>query len=209
MRGQRNRLASQRVCGRIIPARAGPTIAVVARGYPTADHPRSCGANFVHVHMDSLQHGSSPLVRGQLGFAIISPIRIRIIPARAGPTLYLEIQGCFLTDHPRSCGANVSVSVCHCYSPGSSPLVRGQPMGFGQWQYGLRIIPARAGPTICRRSASTCNADHPRSCGANMTWTQIDDGLNGSSPLVRGQPPEYAKITRLYRIIPARAGPTV
>ena len=91
---------------RIIPARAGPTHQCRPVPPPVEDHPRSCGANFVHVHMDSLQHGSSPLVRGQPTRSRACPRTARIIPARAGPTAVFLLYHICNADHPRSCGAN-------------------------------------------------------------------------------------------------------
>ena len=55
-----------RLCGRIIPARAGPTINIIITS---------------HFHS-----GSSPLVRGQHGRTRSRCSPARIIPARAGPT---------------------------------------------------------------------------------------------------------------------------
>ena len=86
VRGQRNRLASQRVCGRIIPARAGPTQAVALLDCIRLDHPRSCGANLRSLVAVGLAVGSSPLVRGQPCRAYHGRAAQRIIPARAGPT---------------------------------------------------------------------------------------------------------------------------
>ena len=111
---------------RIIPARAGPTPFLRPRPGFMPDHPRSCGANFLQFGNDGFDFGSSPLVRGQHDFLNGRTIVQRIIPARAGPTFARLWKIAALPDHPRSCGANVSVSICHCYSPGSSPLVRGQ-----------------------------------------------------------------------------------
>ena len=113
---------------------------------------------------------------------------MRIIPARAGPTIGIPATNLTAADHPRSCGAN-GPRLGHVWArPGSSPLVRGQPSLGIPGAVALRIIPARAGPTRLRQSHRRLKTDHPRSCGANA---QIRD------------------TTRLRdRIIPARAGPT-
>ena len=50
----------------------------------------------------------------------------------------------------------------------------------------IRIIPARAGPTQFPLNDALKNADHPRSCGANVVWDGTSAPPNGSSPLVRG-----------------------
>ena len=91
---------------------------------------------------------------------------------------------------------------------GSSPLVRGQPFdGLGAGG-GLRIIPARAGPTHGRWKAPSATTDHPRSCGANREGVYDGFSVGGSSPLVRGQHTELTTGDIDRRIIPARAGPT-
>ena len=51
-------------------------------------------------------------------------------------------------------------------------------------------------------------ADHPRSCGANVDIAEIRHTGLGSSPLVRGQPSVLTCSWPVNRIIPARAGPT-
>ena len=93
---------------RIIPARAGPTIRVCRSACRPADHPRSCGANFGKLVQADECIGSSPLVRGQLDDLCDMLTRVRIIPARAGPTTSIEVAPNSATDHPRSCGANIS-----------------------------------------------------------------------------------------------------
>ena len=70
------------------------------------DHPRSCGANVSDQRENTVQDGSSPLVRGQLEPADDERVRKRIIPARAGPTRLRLLTLMIPPDHPRSCGAN-------------------------------------------------------------------------------------------------------
>ena len=78
----------QQFDGRIIPARAGPTSGSMKTPRRRTDHPRSCGANSRWGKQASLETGSSPLVRGQLPSLPPPPVRLRIIPARAGPTTW-------------------------------------------------------------------------------------------------------------------------
>ena len=133
--------------------------------------------------------GSSPLVRGQLGRSRRGFLFLRIIPARAGPTDSFGRVFLSFADHPRSCGANSSSSRTTPPNCGSSPLVRGQRDDTVRPVLGVRIIPARAGPT----SPKIVSYDPP----------------DGSSPLVRGQPVRIARRFNATRIIPARAGPTL
>ena len=153
--------------------------------------------------------GSSPLVRGQLPVVQLQSVGRRIIPARAGPTHCLSCDGSDSTDHPRSCGANVTPITRYKQPRGSSPLVRGQPADVAPSAGQIRIIPARAGPTSKRRPAPATNSDHPRSCGANLVFCFRLVFCLGSSPLVRGQPRDSSGFADGGRIIPARAGPTL
>ncbi len=173
---------------RIIPARAGPTISKNSESRAGADHPRACGANHVggvlaepldldHPRacganepkrtLDRPTGGSSPRVRGQR-----TPIRegsqkVRIIPARAGPTCRSTPCTYPPADHPRACGANALSSSSMCRSSGSSPRVRGQHRAWPSPEDARRIIPARAGPTLSGKLGAPDSPDHPRACGAN------------------------------------------
>ena len=151
------------------------------------DHPRSCGANSYKPRTMSSASGSSPLVRGQLGFERGLPAFGRIIPARAGPTTVDLLDARGKADHPRSCGANRHDQIVGILHGGSSPLVRGQLPNPRTQIINPRIIPARAGPTRQNISRATEVTDHPRSCGANKTAKHIKELEAGSSPLVRGQ----------------------
>ena len=228
MRGQRGIQPVDVVPRRIIPARAGPTARRCCPCVGRADHPRSCGANFHDNSRNAQPFGSSPLVRGQQVLGFVPPGRVRIIPARAGPTQVLRITTHPMADHPRSCGAN-RVSQHSCSAKlGSSPLVRGQLVRLVMILTVVRIIPARAGPTPGAVVEEWCDSDHPRSCGANLHMQRIISvsgdhprscGANsvkqllnrkatGSSPLVRGQRLRHGVQRPDRRIIPARAGPT-
>ena len=177
-----------RVQGRIIPARAGPTLNGEVGFDAHADHPRSCGANSFTISGAPSGPGSSPLVRGQLGEVFGHIVGDRIIPARAGPTRAKSARIPIPSDHPRSCGANRFVRASFFYHS--------------------RIIPARAGPTYRSRPSSPRPSDHPRSCGANHLQRFRLLCALGSSPLVRGQRSRRSTWTASGRIIPARAGPT-
>ena len=178
VRGQRWRARSCCRFVRIIPARAGPTGTGPRKPETTSDHPRSCGANIPFSRGGSPISGSSPLVRGQRALCG-KPIDLtRIIPARAGPTPVAEPVPRRLSDHPRSCGANVDARRLLTGWNGSSPLVRGQHPRFQVPPAEVRIIPARAGPTRRWLSLRGSESDHPRSCGANSLILRGKSGLS-------------------------------
>ena len=151
MRGQPARASRLARNTRIIPARAGPTWARIHWPPREPDHPRSCGANTDCGSHIACYDGSSPLVRGQLVSMTLMRRRLRIIPARAGPTRKSSVRNNITPDHPRSCGANSPYSSPRLEHAGSSPLVRGQPLVVDNGIFSKRIIPARAGPTHARQ----------------------------------------------------------
>ena len=204
-------LSSQNLRGRlrIIPARAGPTFRLSWCLVSVPDHPRSCGANeVIHERLSQLI-GSSPLVRGQRDRHRILVVPVRIIPARAGPTLTRRNSPTSSPDHPRSCGAKQHPLMHASLDGGSSPLVRGQLEQLRDMLSRVRIIPARAGPTTASVVVDNVASDHPRSCGANRCIFKSVSASSGSSPLVRGQHDDNTQSEENLRIIPARAGPTV
>ena len=195
-------------CLRIIPARAGPTHLSLSVMVSAADHPRSCGANTLTLLRAIYPSGSSPLVRGQHQHDLLPTPFLRIIPARAGPTTGQPLPDIALADHPRSCGANFGDAFGVVAESGSSPLVRGQLDAHTYLSVCIRIIPARAGPTFVIIKVTQGTQDHPRSCGANLSFQHYSLYISGSSPLVRGQHAGIRHGHGRLRIIPARAGPT-
>ena len=70
------------------------------------------------------------------------------------------------------------------------------------------LIPARAGKTINRSYARSIAQAHPRACGENQSYMDIQPWRTGSSPRVRGKLPYRARGRGDLRLIPARAGKT-
>ena len=92
--------------------------------------------------------------------------------------------------------------------PGSSPRVRGKPLGLTDSNANNRIIPARAGQTRILPRLNITPSDHPRACGANETYCPLWMITQGSSPRVRGKHCRSVPARCRIRIIPARAGQT-
>ena len=132
----------------------------------------------------------------------------RIIPARAGQTRTTAAPPHPGADHPRACGANVSVFLDRRGVGGSSPRVRGKHLSRILRIIITRIIPARAGQTKRPVPAYCLTADHPRACGANSARAIYMLVVSGSSPRVRGKLPDGHTPLEHARIIPARAGQT-
>ena len=110
---------------RIIPARAGFTVASLSPIALARDHPRSRGVYPTMNLPSSTKLGSSPLARGllDLGDGVIG--RKRIIPARAGFTHCPRSWGYCCWDHPRSRGVYNENGDIPSVGQGSSPLARG------------------------------------------------------------------------------------
>ena len=91
---------------------------------------------------------------------------------------------------------------------GSSPRVRGRP----QVREGIRerpgLIPAGAGQTFLRYSAVKASKAHPRGCGADALSKAVRDGIEGSSPRVRGRHLRVGGTEWEKGLIPAGAGQT-
>ena len=152
--------------------------------------------------------GSSPRVRGKLFSDPIGSVLRRLIPARAGKTLFGRSSPCCTSAHPRACGENTDDQTSNTWDPGSSPRVRGKLDQHVDGHPVRGLIPARAGKTP--RSTTTCYpmAAHPRACGENAFSTGAGLGGLGSSPRVRGKRVFDRGGARRVGLIPARAGKT-
>ena len=135
----------QRRNRRIIPARAGFTIAPVDRLTVARDHPRSRGVYRAAASALAAGLGSSPLARGLHRKRPHPAADHRIIPARAGFTAGYPAAYAASRDHPRSRGVYGHGECSRRVPGGSSPLARGLPR--------------------CSPLSGPVSWDHPRSRG--------------------------------------------
>ena len=192
--------------GRIIPARAGFTLAPFLGSVRWPDHPRSRGVYDPHRRGRRSVRGSSPLARGLLIQLEGGSADGRIIPARAGFTQRRKRRWPARPDHPRSRGVYSVTRSATGVSGGSSPLARGlRPRLVGR-QVRNRIIPARAGFTEVAARQAGPRPDHPRSRGVYPSKYLGMFQCGGSSPLARGLQRSDDEGADQLRIIPARAG---
>ncbi|KFI72990.1 hypothetical protein BMIN_0703 [Bifidobacterium minimum] len=138
----------------------------------------------------------------------MSPYGIRIIPASAGQTIWIQLCSSLLRDHPRECGANQAPSAGRNAPRGSSPRVRGKHRASRSATHHGRIIPASAGQTDWTGMTWILDEDHPRECGANPCAGGRYRRTGGSSPRVRGKHGRARTVSPDRRIIPASAGQT-
>ena len=214
---------------RIIPARAGNTLAAAAEPEPAADHPRTGGEHDGQGYVLKHLIGSSPHGRGTPGRGRRFPLHRRIIPARAGNTHETPIVCPADADHPRTGGEHAARLKCAAQVGGSSPHGRGTRGCRVCPRFRPRIIPARAGNTTCRDAKGRSLPDHPRTggehacrstrnsapadhprTGGEHTRAKFDEwSVTGSSPHGRGTHRPRQRRSGPRRIIPARAGNTV
>ena len=170
----------------IIPAYAGNTLFCVALDTLFWDHPRVCGEHIVWVCHASSCLGSSPRMRGTLSWAHTCRPTPGIIPAYAGNTVRALTRPTAAWDHPRVCGEHTCGIVEQGTRQGSSPRMRGTPVSIGLRAIRLGIIPAYAGNTSSRTADGGHQRDHPRVCGEHHGSESDSEGLEGSSPRMRG-----------------------
>ena len=139
---------------RIIPARAGFTVAPALSLSPRRDHPRSRGVYLPTTASPVMVAGSSPLARGLPGSQQVGDMCHRIIPARAGFTSWRRWRPCWRRDHPRSRGVYDHDQGLTGHGRGSSPLARGLREESLVADRTVGIIPARAGFTLGDRRDS-------------------------------------------------------
>ena len=108
-RGKHQSTVEQPVQGRIIPARAGKTSSPRPRISAEPAHPRAGGENLTGLAATPLTLGSSPRGRGKRGRFERPSGLSRLIPARAGKTLFQAGYSPLFRAHPRAGGENAAL----------------------------------------------------------------------------------------------------
>ena len=178
------------------------------RSLPARRFIPACAGN---SHGDSqpsaARSGSSPRVRGTPGCPWRRSRTHRFIPACAGNSTSSRCAWSGTTVHPRVCGELLRQN--HAYvldsrfipacagnscrsgalptnATGSSPRVRGTPLGRDLTPSWTRFIPACAGNSACPPSCLRGTPVHPRVCGELSGRGFRQPSAIGSSPRVRG-----------------------
>ena len=152
--------------------------------------------------------GSSPLARGTPFKNAAAVLGLRLIPARAGNTITLDVAPNVTPAHPRSRGEHQAAAVVNNAPAGSSPLARGTRSSCRSLSVSFRLIPARAGNTAEAGTAIVGWTAHPRSRGEHRRRRLLCALASGSSPLARGTRVHLFLYDLPRRLIPARAGNT-
>ena len=132
----------------ITPAHAGTTILLAFFGFPSKDHPRSCGNHELRLQALRNSSGSPPLLREPQYKKRSGLKSSRITPAHAGTTLRVTLVNVPLWDHPSSCGNHSKIQNASLVFWGSPPLMREPQCKNAIQTQRCRITPAHAGTTI-------------------------------------------------------------
>ena len=170
----------------IIPAYAGNTMSLKKVSLRCWDHPRVCGEHHTLGTSGSQSQGSSPRMRGTLGFPVVFPCIFGIIPAYAGNTDHGTLYRVGAKDHPRVCGEHHDLRMVPETVTGSSPRMRGTRAERDLAELQGGIIPAYAGNTPQPPCSRRRCRDHPRVCGEHVRSGEIPVPSAGSSPRMRG-----------------------
>ena len=207
---------------------AGKTHSSSLNRFSTRAHPRVCGENAGLQGPREGLTGSSPRVRGKLGWPGRNGMRRGLIPACAGKQLRRDVRSARLglipacagktsptircgsrsKAHPRVCGENIPIEHVKIHDYGSSPRVRGKQGAARRDLPTERLIPACAGKTDAPIHWNRHRQAHPRVCGENVTLCGVRVSEAGSSPRVRGKRGEGGQGLESGRLIPACAGKT-
>ena len=193
---------------RLIPARAGKTVAASSMACHSEAHPRAGGENDASSAVTSGTTGSSPRGRGKREAEKQHPWSTRLIPARAGKTSPGPTWGRCCMAHPRAGGENAALDEEGAGVEGSSPRGRGKRARRAHGHRRRRLIPARAGKTSARDDPWLGLTAHPRAGGENRVARCGAGSRGGSSPRGRGKQVAEGFGDVADRLIPARAGKT-
>ena len=174
----------------IIPACAGNTQQESTSKRKSRDHPRVCGEHLVFWYRATTKSGSSPRVRGTPPCRAACRRAPGIIPACAGNTSAASRRCRPRRDHPRVCGEHMVNGALKYKGEGSSPRVRGTRIRHVIEPAVPGIIPACAGNTQIPAGSWLDTRDHPRVCGEHAACGIRGAAYPGSSPRVRGTPPQ-------------------
>ena len=131
---------------------------------------------------------------------------LRNIPAYAGKTQPSGRAHRSHQEHPRVCGENQLLFWPGAKAHGTSPRMRGKRPSKIFFRFRYRNIPAYAGKTGALRIVVKRWKEHPRVCGENNRLNTNAVNAPGTSPRMRGKPPDLLKSTLLSGTSPRMRG---
>ena len=169
-------------------------------------YPRSHGATRLIQTRGAAPGGLSPLARGNQLQGIPRQAAQGPIPARTGQPDGQELDEDCTTAYPRSHGATGSRACPRTTIQGLSPLARGNRSNTARIIRGIGPIPARTGQPPRSGGAKRPVRAYPRSHGATLTAREQIGGVEGLSPLARGNRFCFMSSLPCVGPIPARTG---
>ena len=130
----------------------------------------------------------------------------RITPAYAGKRVRRFIHIIMFWDHPRLCGEKLACHDSQIRQLGSPPPMRGKAFGRIHVVFRQGITPAYAGKRCELQTECMVIWDHPRLCGEKLKYFDMNTGVKGSPPPMRGKARELSRKCKRGRITPAYAG---
>ena len=206
LRGNRGRGGGRHGRIRVIPAPAGEPQVIVLVGPQAAGHPRTCGGTWPSYSVNGGLCGSSPHLRGNRIYVLITKTVIRVIPAPAGEPTNRRAGKHLVRGHPRTCGGTKWTAPSGEFDGGSSPHLRGNQVDRAFRRVRRRVIPAPAGEPIRISMWFLTLRGHPRTCGGTLSSRPLGGLVLGSSPHLRGNPRRLGRRAPVFRVIPAPAG---
>ena len=207
-RGKHAGKAVEAASAGLIPAWAGKTAARRV-GLPHRQaHPRVGGENRALASRVPAVAGSSPRGRGKPGESYRPRGGRRLIPAWAGKTGGMMLNGCDPPAHPRVGGENTRLITGMGPQLGSSPRGRGKHRPRLRSRSRQRLIPAWAGKTQAGQRPEPRPWAHPRVGGENISTSIEVMSSSGSSPRGRGKRDTIWQGISTVGLIPAWAGKT-
>ena len=191
-----------------IPAWAGETNRASLDGMTDAVYPRVGGGNPQRQRKERQAGGLSPRGRGKRRSAARSGQGLRSIPAWAGETAVVRLQGNLHRVYPRVGGGNLDPSFAPRSHGGLSPRGRGKRPPARAGYPIIRSIPAWAGETARQYHHRPPSRVYPRVGGGNDVGRIGDLFDRGLSPRGRGKLHPAMAWSMRMRSIPAWAGET-
>ena len=203
-----NRPSCEEMGGRLgpIPARAGEPCRDRKPCARIWAYPRSRGGTILFRIPASGPPGLSPLARGNLREYSLCACGVGPIPARAGePASPTQGERAFRA-YPRSRGGTFLRNHLCRVARGLSPLARGNLEKRIFLENRVGPIPARAGEPVAVKDCNGTDRAYPRSRGGTRRGAGAFLGIEGLSPLARGNQLLGCDAYWTTGPIPARAG---
>ena len=168
--------------------------------------PAHAGNSYLSFASARHRAGSSPRMRGTHPHHQEKQDGPRFIPAHAGNSRIIRRGTPRTPVHPRACGELSGLGADTDTVRGSSPRMRGTPVGGSGSNPRHRFIPAHAGNSPASSRHGPAWPVHPRACGELNRHSVGSTSETGSSPRMRGTLILATNRQSKRRFIPAHAG---